>query len=287
MTTYLIHVDDLASLKDKTILITGAATGIGRSAVQIALENGARVAVGDWNEEAAALIAPFGDRALFKKCDVSNWDDVLSLFEEAHSKFGVLHSVISNAGINTHEGLLSDEFDKKSGKLLAPSLTSIDVNLVGPIYVTKCAIHFFRKWPDVASQLVINSSAGAFFPAPPIHLYCAAKTGLLGLMRALRTETSKENITINTVAPWLTITPMVLPDWLQKWGHLPRNSATGVANALFLPILQPKVNGKSFFVAGDQIIDFEDTLYNAEPQWMGEQLSRDVRAGQKLLLGVD
>lgn len=37
MTTYLIHVDDLASLKDKTILITGAATGIGRSAVQIAL----------------------------------------------------------------------------------------------------------------------------------------------------------------------------------------------------------------------------------------------------------
>lgn len=167
-------------------------------------ENGAKVAVGDWNEDAAALIADFGDRALFKKCDVSNWDDVLSLFEEAHNKFGVIHSVISNAGINTHEGFLADEFDKKSGKLLAPSLKSIDVNLVGPIYMTKCAIHFFRKWPDVASQLVITSSAGAFFPAPPIHLYCAAKTGLLGLMRALRTETIKENITINIVAPWLT-----------------------------------------------------------------------------------
>ncbi|KAF7555080.1 hypothetical protein G7Z17_g2417 [Cylindrodendrum hubeiense] len=270
MTTYSISVDDLVSLKDKTILITGAATGIGRSAVKIALENGANVAVGDWNEEAALLIAPFGDRALYKKCDVSNWDDVLGLFEEAHKKFGVIHSVISNAGINTHEGFLSDEFDKKSGKLLAPSVKSIDVNLVGQIYVTKCAIHFFRKWPDVSSQLVITSSAGAFFPAPPIYLYCAAKAGLLGLMRGLRTETIKENITINTVAPWLTITPMVLPDWLQKWGDLPKNSTTGVANALFLPILQPEINGKSFFVAGDQIIEFEDTLHNAEPQWMGE-----------------
>ncbi|KAM5341877.1 hypothetical protein ACJ41O_014908 [Fusarium nematophilum] len=274
MTTYSFSADDLISLKDKTILITGAATGIGRSAVKLALENGARVAVGDWNEEAAGLVAPFGDQAFFRKCDVANWDDVLSLFQEAHSKFGVIHSVISNAGINTHEGFLSDEFDDKSGKLLAPSLKSINVNLVGPIFVTKCAIHFFRKWPGVSCQLVINSSAGAFFPAPPIHLYCAAKTGLLGLMRALRTETVRENITINIVAPWLTLTPMVLPGWLQKWGDLPKNST-------------PNINGKSLFVAGDQFIDFEDTLQDTESQWMGQQLSSDVRAGQNLLLGTE
>lgn len=170
----------------------------------VPLENGANVIVGDWNEEAAALLAPYGDRALFKKCDVSKWDDVLGLFEAAHEKFGVIHSVLSNAGISTHEGLLSDEFDKESGKLMAPSLKSIDVNLVGSIYVTKCAIHFFRKWPDVASQLVITASAGAYFPAPPLYIYCAAKAGLLGLMRGLRSETIKENITINTVAPWFT-----------------------------------------------------------------------------------
>lgn len=85
---------------------------------------------------------------------------------------------------------------------LVPSLKEIDVNLVGPIYGIEWAIHFFRKWSKLASQLVINSSGGAFFPVSPIHLYCAAKTGLLGLMRALRSEAIKEKIT-NTVAPWL------------------------------------------------------------------------------------
>lgn len=42
------------------------------------------------------------------------------------------------------------------------------------------------------------------FPAPPIYMYCAAKSGVVGLMRGLRSEVVKKNVTVNTVAPWMT-----------------------------------------------------------------------------------
>jgi NAD(P)-dependent dehydrogenase (short-subunit alcohol dehydrogenase family) len=169
------------------------------------LEKGANLAIGDLNETEGALIASaLGPRAFFQKCDVSRWDDVLSLFQEASAKFGIIHAVLSNAGINTHENLLNDEYDKHTGRLLPPDLKSIEVNLLGQLYAAKCALHFFKKWPDVQCQLVMTASAGAFFPAPPIYMYCAAKSGVLGLMRGLRSEVVKANATVNVIAPWLT-----------------------------------------------------------------------------------
>ena len=141
---------------------------------------------------------------MYRKCDVSNWNDVLDLFLEGHSRFGIIHSVLSNAGINSHEGLIEDEFDEKTGRLLPPSLKSIDVNLIGQLYVARCALHFFRKWSDIPCQLVMTSSAGAYFAAPPLHMYCAAKAGVLGLMRAMYPEAVKSNVTVNVIAPWLT-----------------------------------------------------------------------------------
>jgi NAD(P)-dependent dehydrogenase (short-subunit alcohol dehydrogenase family) len=163
--------------------------------------------MGDWNESAAAIAEKHPERTLYRRCDVSSWDDVLELFFEGWKRFGVIHSVLSNAGINSHEGLFQDSIDEKSGKLLPPNLKSIEVNLLGQIYVAKCALHFFRKWPDTPCQLAMTSSAGAYFAAPPIHLYCAAKAGVLGLMRAMYPEVAKTNVTVNVVAPWLTGNP--------------------------------------------------------------------------------
>lgn len=169
------------------------------------VDNGANVAVGDWNEQEGQKVADeLKERILFRKCDVSNWNDVLSLFHETWKRFGVIHAVLSNAGVNTNEGFLEDRFDEKTGNLLPPDTKSIDINLLGQIYVTKCALHYFKKWPETQSQIVLTASAASFFPAPPIHMYCAAKSGVLGLMRAVRYDAVKTNATINVVAPWLT-----------------------------------------------------------------------------------
>ncbi|KAL2205525.1 NAD(P)-binding protein [Sarocladium strictum] len=272
MTTYILKDDELVALKGKTVVITGGTTGIGLAALQAAVEQGANVILGDWNEkEGTSLANKLEDRVLFKHCDVSNWDHVLDLFEAGHRKFGVIHSVLSNAGINTHEDLLDEITDAETGRLKPPSLKSLDVNLIGHIYVTKAALHYFAKWPETQCQLIMTSSAGGFFPAPPVYIYCAAKAGVIALMRALRSETVKKNVTVNAVAPWLTVTPMLFDEWLASW-TLPKNTPLGVAKALFLPIVRPEINGKSFFISGDQIIEFEDTLANAEPEWIGQPL---------------
>lgn len=112
--------------------------------------------------------------------------------------------MLSNAGINTHDTFLEEEFDPKTGKLLPPDLKSMDVNFVGQTYVVKVALHYFKKWPEVQCQIVMTASAGAFFPAPPIYYYCAAKSAVLGFMRGLRYTVTEGNATINCVCPWLT-----------------------------------------------------------------------------------
>jgi hypothetical protein len=80
---------------------------------------------------------------------------------------------------------------------------------------------------------------------------------------------------------------MLQPEWLQKWGELPKNSDSGVARSLFLPVVQPHLNGKAFFIAGNGIFEFEDTLYQTQPAWMGEELSKDFRIGLRRLLGEE
>lgn len=70
------------------------------------------------------------------------------------------------------------------------------------------------------------------------------------------------------------------------WGELPANQTSGVAHALLLPIIRPDLNGKSLFVAGHQIVDFEDKLHESQPVWMGKQLSADVDEGQRRLFAL-
>lgn len=114
--------------------------------------------------------------------------------------------MLGNAGING-ESFMEDFFEEDNPKLKAPDLSSINVNLVGQIYTTKCALHYFKKWPEVPCQIVLTGSAASFLDTPPLYLYCAAKAGVLGFMRGLRTQVTKSNITINMIAPWMTGAP--------------------------------------------------------------------------------
>jgi NAD(P)-dependent dehydrogenase (short-subunit alcohol dehydrogenase family) len=101
------------------------------------------------------------------------------------------------------EDLLAEDLDG-NGRLLPPNLGSISVNLVGAVYTVKSAVHFFSKWPETKCQIVLTASAASYLETPPLYLYSAAKTGVLGLMRGLRSQLVRQNITINVVAPWMT-----------------------------------------------------------------------------------
>lgn len=143
---------------------------------------------------------------LFRKCDTSKWTEVVSFFQSTYDKFGPIDAVISNAAINKVEPFddLSDGTTVKTSELQAPDISVLQVNMVGTWYVTKCAIHFFDKHPETCSQLVLFGSVATFFDTPPLYTYCASKAAIVGLMRALRTQLPKRNITVNMIAPWMT-----------------------------------------------------------------------------------
>lgn len=133
---------------------------------------------------------------------MSKWYDILELFQEAWKKFGIINAVISNAGI-FGEDLLAEKFDD-DGKLSEPDLTNLKVNLISHMYVVKCALHYFAKWPESRSQIIVTGSLSSYLDTPPQYQYCTAKHGLLGLMRCLRNQVGARNVTINLVAPWMT-----------------------------------------------------------------------------------
>ncbi|TVY87792.1 5'-hydroxyaverantin dehydrogenase [Lachnellula willkommii] len=286
MTSYAIDDSEFAALKGKTVLITGASTGIGRATVYLAHQYGANLIIGDVLEkEGQELARELGDRVIFRKCDVSLWDDVLELFQVGFQKFGALDVVLANAGVNEIGNMLEDKVDGSTGRLLPPNLATLNINLLGVIYTAKCAIHYFAKMGGKPCQLVLTGSAACFLDTAPLYVYSASKTGVMGLMRSLRTQLPKNsNTTINMVAPWMTKTPMLLPNFLRVWGELPANEPIGVARALLLPAVRTELNGKSLFIAGHDIVDLEEGLERTKPEWMGKELSDHVDEGQRRIL---
>ena len=117
-------------------------------------------------------------------------------------KFGTIHTVLSNAGMH-NENLLAESFDS-AGKLEAPSMRCLDINLTAHFYVTKLALYHFKAGPSSNHQIVYTASAASYIETPPLYQYGAAKSGLLGLMRALRPVTQRWNVTVNIVTPWMT-----------------------------------------------------------------------------------
>jgi NAD(P)-dependent dehydrogenase (short-subunit alcohol dehydrogenase family) len=213
---------------------------------------------------------------------VSSWSDVLNIFTKTWDTFGSIDVVISNAGVNQFESIL-DESLTEDGLPTEPSMKSLQVNLHAAAYCARAALHFFKKQPEKKCQLVFTGSAASILDTPPLFLYCAGKHGVLGLMRGMRLGLPSDKITVNMIAPWMTVSPM-LPDWIrQKWGDLPANTPDGVAKALLLPALRPEMNGKTLWVAGDDIVEVEDALYETRPQWLGKELSKHVDEGQKAM----
>lgn len=236
---------------------------------------------------------------------MTKWYDVLEIFQETWKKFGIINAVISNAGVNA-ETLFDETFDDL-GRLAEPDLTNVKVNLFGHLYVVRCALHYFAKWPESRSQIVLTGSLSSYLDSPPLYQYGAAKFGVLGLMRCLRTQipSAAWNATINMVAPWMTcmlkwclymllcvedadylvVSPLIEQRFLDMWGDLPTNQPEDVGYGLLLPVVQETLNGKAFFVADGKLVEVEDKIRETQPLWLGsEQLSAAVDEGQRRLI---
>lgn len=225
----MVHVqfnpELLSTLKDKVVVLTGGATGIGRSAVaQFAgeglelsygltpahansvLEAGCKVVFGDISEEPAReLESRLRPNVRFLFCDTSSYSDQLGLFAAAESIFGRIDVVVANAGIAIHK----DIFDPSSDISIEPSMKEVEVNLCGAIFTARIGMHYLRKNKSRGGgkgggDLVLVSSIAGFKESGGLATYTASKHGVLGLMRGLHTTVLPEGIRINVICPWMT-----------------------------------------------------------------------------------
>lgn len=181
---------------NKTVVITGAARGMGFGAAEAFAKEGANVVLVDLSkdavEEAAKKIGLTGERYLAVGADVSSSNDVHRYVEEALNKFGKVDVLFSNAGISGRDKPLVDITDEEFNRC-------IDVNLKGCFYALREMIPVMRK--QGGGSIVINAALGALRVLPFMTEYAAAKSGMISLMRSAAVENAQYNIRVNAICP--------------------------------------------------------------------------------------
>jgi NAD(P)-dependent dehydrogenase (short-subunit alcohol dehydrogenase family) len=190
-------------LKNKTVIITGASSGIGRAAALLFAAEGANVVLGARRAELLYLLATEikqkGSRAAVLAGDVREEGYAEALVEVAKSEFGGLHGAFNNAGIVGHMTAVPE-------MELSAWNEVIQVNLTSAFLAAKAQIPAFGKG---RGSIVFTSSFVGFSNGgmPGMAAYAASKAGLIGLVRSLASDHAAAGIRINALLPGGTITP--------------------------------------------------------------------------------
>ena len=182
-------------LAGKIALVTGASKGIGAGiAVQFG-KAGARVAVGYVHDLAGAQrvvqeISHAGGQAIAVQGDVSRIDDVEAMLRQVTSTFGPLDVLVNNGAVFDFKGL--QDIDEEHYRKI------FDVNVLGTINVTKCAVANFGQ----AGGSIINiSSLSAQGNSPYSAIYSASKASVNAITKVLALELAPKNIRVNAIMP--------------------------------------------------------------------------------------
>ncbi len=188
-------------LDGRVAAITGASSGIGRAAAERFAEEGAKVAIGDIQDDAGRKLAEsLGGAAIYVHCDVTTENDVSGLVDAAVAEFGQLDVMYNNAGIVGAVGPVdttpADEWH-----------ASIDVLLHGVFYGVKHAARVMK--PRMTGSIISMSSTAGVMGGLGPHAYAAAKHAVVGLTKNAAAELCRFGIRVNCIAPASMATPMV------------------------------------------------------------------------------
>ncbi len=188
----------------KVVLITGAASGIGRAAAERIGSEGGRVFCVDVNAEpladVVAKVDEVGGEGAAHVCDVTDVDACRATVAACLERFGRLDSLVNMAGIIQmgHTETFPPEMWKKV----------IDVNLSGHFYMCQAALPSLLE----AKGNIVNAASSICFRATPYAAaYAASKGGILAMTRMLSVEYGKRGLRANCVAPGSIKTPMAAP----------------------------------------------------------------------------
>ena len=204
----------MGKLSNKTSVVTGGCSGIGRAIAELYAREGAKVGIIDLDEKKAKQVADELSSAHGVTCagvaaDVADEAQVKAAFRAIVAALGEVDILVNNAGIDNTapvDGMRTEMWDRM-----------IAVHMTGTFFCTREVLPAMRrkKW----GRIINLSSQLAHKGAATMAHYCAAKAGIMGFTKSLAYEVAQEGITANCINPGATQTPLLrqIPDdWLAR-----------------------------------------------------------------------
>lgn len=191
-------------LKDKVAIITGSSSGIGFAVAKEFIKNGAKVAICGLSNESAhkakeEILKDFPNADVIAvKVDISNSDEVKSLFIKTYETWGKIDILVNNAGIapaKSIEEMTDEDFTNV-----------LNINTVGTFKCTREAIKYMKNF---GGSIINTSSFVSLYGSPSQSAYTASKAAINGLTKSNAKELGKYNIRVNAIAPGVVMTDMV------------------------------------------------------------------------------
>ncbi|WNQ08930.1 SDR family oxidoreductase [Paenibacillus aurantius] len=188
-------------LEQKTAVVTGAASGIGRAIALRYAAEGAHVVVNDVSDrgqEVVEEITRSGGRAQFFKADLRREAEAAALMREAYDQFGSLHILVNNAGVSGGKSVV--EAEEKDWERI------MDINLKGSWYCSKYAIPLMI---DSGGGSVVNIASTHAFRTQANHFpYHSSKAGMIAMAAGICVDFGRYNIRANSICPGFIETPL-------------------------------------------------------------------------------
>ena len=190
---------------DRVAIVTGAGSGIGRSAALALLGDGYKVTlVGrrlDALEESAGLAGNNSANALPVSADAGKPDAVTNVFKKTVDSFGRLDVLFNNAGIGVRAPSLEEVTPEQWQSV-------VDINLTGTFLCTREAMLIMKDQNPMGGRIINNGSLSAYVPRPGSAPYSATKHGVTGLTRSTALDGRKYNIACSQIDIGNAATPM-------------------------------------------------------------------------------
>jgi 3-oxoacyl-[acyl-carrier protein] reductase len=184
------------SVRGRVALVTGAASGMGRATAHLFAQEGAQVAATDINESGVGAvvneITAEGGNAHGWKLDVLDAAQIKYVVDEVAARWGRLDILINNAGFGAFRRIDDEGYDAVWAKAITGLLTAQQLMI-------RAALPYLRK--SDAARIVNIASTEGLGATPGDSPYVVAKTGVIGLTRALAVDLGPEGITVNCICP--------------------------------------------------------------------------------------